>query len=226
MFNNKIILVYGRCQETGELGLIPQGVNSDGIFAATDGTLVAHDLVEHNGLDTLYGIGNELEALGAMWWVRGSLNDLRRDNIGSRYTPAEHIAADISEMATKIALCGRGFDLAIPRTYSCCYDADFLDIISLGRATYQREVEHYNQGEIDRDAVAHYFKYCLDFMRSGHRKAKARYAKLNQTQANTLFWNVAKAIDSVIKYMDYEGQKVVLKYCKTSCGAIINELYE
>lgn len=225
MFKNSVIFSYERCQETGQLGFIPEEFGNDYLFAATDGTLVAHDVIEHNGLNTLSGIGNELEALGAMWWIRGSLNDLRLDGIGSRYTPVENMAVDISEMATKIALCGRGFDLTIPRTYSCCYDVDFLDIINLGRETYQREVEHYNQNEVDRDAVEHYFKYCISFMRSGYRKAKARYPKLNQTRVNALFWSVAETIDNIIKYMDYEGQQIILKYCKTQCNAVAEETH-
>ena len=67
-----IILEVIRCAMTGELGVAPEGArNIDDYMADTDGVLTAHDLLEHvNGAEHIGGIGDELEALGAIWYGR------------------------------------------------------------------------------------------------------------------------------------------------------------
>ena len=191
----KVILNYKKCFNSGELGLLLDGVNEYTVDAATDGVLIAHDVIEHNGVGTIGGICDELEALGVIWWIRGSLNDIRRDNIGSMWTPYEHVAADIARMAERFENCDRVLEWPIPFARASDYDDDFRRIVDIARKQLYKE----SGISLAYDkALKTYFSSCIHFMRNGYRKAKRRYQKLNQHRVNALFWNVAEAVDSVL----------------------------
>jgi len=79
-----LILNARNCPTTGELGLIPRGITmGEGYVAATEGELIAHDILEHqNGLSAIGSVDDELEALGGLYFVRGWSGQLRRDGRG------------------------------------------------------------------------------------------------------------------------------------------------
>lgn len=88
------------CDQLGELGLKIGGMkDTNGMYAANSGLLVAHDIVEHvNGLAAIGTIGDELMALGGAWRCRGQWGDIVRGTVGSTLSPEQHIAGDIPEL--------------------------------------------------------------------------------------------------------------------------------
>ncbi len=67
-----IRLVAFEDEPTGNLGLIVKGSEGPEIYSDNKGSLIAHDIVEHqNGMAAIGGIDDELEAIGALWQVRG-----------------------------------------------------------------------------------------------------------------------------------------------------------
>lgn len=206
----KVRFVYDECENTGYLGLIPKDISSGNLeyfIAATSGFTVAHDLIEHDGLNTIGGIGNELEALGALWWIRGSLDDINR-NQRHVSCPEEVMVYEINDVLQRSGFKERGFELAIPRTRYCTFDADFIDIIARSKDELSEDIE--------KEVSERYFNACLHFLRSGYRKATRRYRRLNQRRVNTLFWNIADAIDEAVQSLHYQYQELELRYCLTS----------
>lgn len=209
----RVILDVFKDEPTGEIGLKLEGAPaSDEMFAAREGRLIAHDLLEHvNGPEVIGDIGDELEALGAIWYVRGRHSDLSRDGVGSAFGPHENVASDVSEMAIKSISSGEM--VTTPRTRAHEADDDFRDIIEHATKSAREEWRAQNDSEIDAGDLAHYMRAALGRMRTGYRKAARKYAAVN---VNAAFWAIAGAVDKVT------GGRVRYPYERTT-GA---ELYE
>ncbi len=78
--------------EFGNTGLAPKGTDATGGYLAiTNGRTLGHDLVEHvNGPQHIGGIQDELEALGAFWYVR-----LEHGHEASRYSNDKVLSFDL-----------------------------------------------------------------------------------------------------------------------------------
>ena len=209
---------------TGETGLSLDGVVVMESYpsVAMEGRLIAHDILEHqNGLHNIGSIGDELEALGGVWFVRGQWGDITRDhNVNSA---EQHVASDVMNMAMLFA-DGVGFHYPVPNTYSHYQDDSFQCIIDLGRKDYRAEWECSN--EDNPPPIPEYFNACLHYMRSGYNKANRRFG--NGSWSNNLFWEIAEAVDPYAKHIDYEGQRFRLGYDSnqvTCCEIIEDEEY-
>src|SRR5690606_25592869 len=134
---------------------------------------IAHDLIEHvNGVGEIGDIADELEALGACWFVRGRHGDLSRDGRGSIYSPEENLAADVSRMAVDVALRGAPLLRLGRRTRRHSEDPAFLEIIRVARKEALAELE----GEdFDGERLNLYFTEALARLRVGYRKAARKY---------------------------------------------------
>lgn len=210
-----VILEADQDPETGETGLyIPGITRGDSTNASRDGLSIAHDLIEHvNGPSLIGTIDDELEALGAVWYVRGQHGELRHDSMGNAYTIYQNIAADITRMYRDF-ICGAAtvhFDS--PRTRPCLHDNDLQQILTDADNTYlqefDRETEEYNE------AKAHWAAYralSLHRMRTGHRKAYRRWEHRGQYAANVQFWAIADAVDTHARHANYIGQQFKLRY--------------
>lgn len=207
--------------ELGELGLMLDGVKQMNYpSVAMEGRLIAHDILEHqNGLHNIGSIGDELEALGGVWFIRGQYGDMIRDhpNINSS---EQHLASDVMNMAMLFAN-DIGLNFPVPRTYCHYQDDAFEGIIQLGRKDYRSEWQCSN--EDNPPAISEYFDACLHYMRNGHRKAERRFG--NGMWANNLFWNIAEAVDPYAKHTEYEGQRFRLGYDsnQVTCYEIIED---
>lgn len=219
----KVKLNYVECRYSGEHGLLIDG-SHDRLYAATDGVLAAHDIIEHiNTVSDIGSVTDELEALAALWWIRGEFNDLRRDNIGSALSPYEHLAYDISLMAEHI---GNGV-ASVPKalkTQPCCYDDDFNLMIEMARKNFRQTMLDDIHTDIFRGVsdVNRYFDAVIHYMRKGYRKAVKRYKKLGQTGTNTLFWELATAIDTDFQTIDI-GELLEVCYSLTT-GEVKTEI--
>lgn len=202
----------------GKLGLaiksaIPSLMNVDGPIVA-DGSLIAHDLLEHvGGVDSIGGIGEEVIALGAMWYVRGRHGFVRNNDSGYR-PPSHHIASDISEMFFRVS--DLGFGCKPKNTRAGDYEEDFQDILEETKSNISSESEYNESTAI---GVDDYLDTCIHFLREGFRKARKKYRceeRLN------LFKKISEAVDSCA--IDWEGQEYMLSY--STDEAWVEEFYE
>lgn len=206
----KIKLVARHDQETGDLGLMVEGtpiINYP--MVASEGLLIAHDLLEHvQGVESIGSIGDELLAMGAIWFIRGQHCDIRR---GSLATPHEHIAADLVNMGRIVIEGGVPYRVKVPRTKAHDCDVDFQDILNIAKKDLKGELETYNS-----ERVHEYLEDCLHFMRRGYNMAKARYKNVD---VNSLFWKIAEEVDDCLKWVEVEGQEFLLTIDYKECYA-------
>lgn len=195
---NRIILTARTDETFGGTGLHIEGMpHDDHTNPATDGILLAHDIVEHmNGPGEIGAIADELEALGAIWYVRGRHGELRRDSVGSMHSIEQNIAADVTRMFTDF-FHGAYVPLKVPRTLACDADDAFREIIRIAvedAPAELGEIDTYADADGVSDKLAQYTAVCLPLMRIGYRKAVRKYEKHGRFFANNLFWAIADAV--------------------------------
>lgn len=208
----KINLISKNDPETGELGLIIKGLHvSNYPMVASEGLQIAHDLLEHqNGVENIGTIGDELEALAGVWFVRGQHADMSRDNRGSMYSPEENIASDICNMGVMYHN-GSYFNHKVSKqTHEHDQDEYFDCILEYGRKSLLDELRCDDE-PINHERVEHYLMMCKHYLRTGMRKAEKRY-KGRDWAVNSLFWDIAQTVDPYTKRCDYEGQEFILTY--------------
>ena len=208
-----VILEAFRDESTGELGLglldMPRDQNTN---AANDGLLIAHDLIEHvNGPEQIGSIDDELEALGAIWYVRGQHGELRRDGIGSHYSVEENIASDVTRMFSDHVRGGQDVSYEPLRTRPCDADEALASILDYADSLYLSE---FNEDEYEeaRRRWGAYRAVALHRMRLGYRKARRKWEKRGRYAANSQFWAIAEAIDRAAKHPEFEGMRYKLRY--------------
>lgn len=222
-----VILEAFEDDETGILGLGIVGVpRTGGTNAATEGLLIAHDLIEHvNGLTAIGSIDDELEALGGIWYVRGSHGELNRNGTGSYYSIEENIASDVVRMFRDHVDGGQYVDYSKRRVSQPVSADDYLQtILECADKTYLSEFNSDPDERVQaREAWPAYRKVALARMRRGYAKARRRYEKRGRFAANNLFWHIAEAVEPHCK-PDYAGQRFKLSYNKNGCRC--EEIYE
>jgi hypothetical protein len=192
---------------------------SDGAMSDRDGTLTAHDVLEHvNGAEHIGSIDDELEALGAAWYTRGQHGgfDKRR---ASYFPPAYHLASDLSRMGREFH-DGADVDVeAIPRTRACDADADIDDVIARARDMLRDELRGEEQ---DSDRLELYWRAARARMRIGYRKAARKYRGCDEWR---LFWTVADAVADALRGDIFDGAEFVLRIDARACRATCEPIY-
>lgn len=222
----RYILSYEKDEEYGSLGFKIEGTKNGGYNMATDGLLVAHDIVEHSSLKDIGSIGDELRALGAIWFVRGQFGELRRDSIGSAHTPQANVASDVANMGRMVILDGLQYREHVPvvKPSKCSHIDDLREIIEQARPMIKGELEgtQYKKSDVEK-----YLADALKFMIRGFNRAKARYTENGRGYyyANNLFWCIADAANDALKMAEFEGQRFALHVNKTKITACAEELY-
>ena len=197
----RIDITARECPVTGELGYLLDGqhLTDHMVLDTGDGTLIAHDIVEHvNGLREIGGLEDELEALGAIWLVRGQFADLNRPYT-SMHTPERSLASDIVNIAQYTHR-----PLRYKRTNAFDYDEDFDSILEYAREQL-REEEPFGMN------VENYLIAVKHLMRTGARKLQRRFSRFMHPDsvANSAFWNIRNAIKRAGS-PDYEYQRFKL----------------
>jgi hypothetical protein len=205
---------------TGELGLSYENmvVMTNYPTVSSSGMLVAHDILEHqNGIKSIGSIGDELEALGGMWYVRGRFGSLGGFSI---HSPERNIAADVANMAN---MHFRGVPIRNKRinTRSHYQDESFNEIIEIAKDSYLSDMKDEIEDGEEIDPLCDYFEQSLHLFRTGYRKAEKRFKNVC---ANSMFRNIEYAVDGIIKHLEYEGQQFVLTY--TADNAYCDEYFE
>lgn len=203
-----VILTARVDDETGELGLVADGLAVEGMpSVATEGLQIAHDLIEHqNGIAAIGGIDDELEALGALWYVRGQFGSLRRDGRGSAYTVHQNIAADVANMFTD-SLNGSYVAPAL-RTRIHGDDDDFRKILKEAREIIESEAKY--DDRVTRRNTDEFLRAACSRLRIGYRKAARRFG--SAIAAHDLFWRIADAVQPYARNCEIEGQQFLLSY--------------
>lgn len=216
----------------GTTGLVVDGMSTGNeTDACTDGRLLAHDLIEHvNGVQAIGSIDDELEALGAIWYVRGQHDDLDRGPHRNSRSGEENIAGDVTRMFADF-FHGAHVTLSASRSRKLDNDAAeeaFAEIIRLASLTAPAEVSD-NGDTLAAESealerLAEYMRACLPRMRTGFRKARRMYEGRGRSRfaANSLFWEVADAVDNLLKQADIiEGAEYVLTYGFAADGTTV-----
>ncbi len=203
---------------TGEVGLIASGMKLfDYPMTAHSGSLIAHDLIEHQqGVRNIGSIDDELIALGACWYIRGQFHDLDRQHFSNIAAEAQ-LGSDVANLARHYNE-GVAFRGAVPATRPCRHDEAFHAILEQGQALFAREQE---SGEEPTDAsrMTAYFAAALHCLRRGYRLAHRRFG--DPLNANALFWAIADAVEPHAR-VDYAGQRYQpMRY--GNCEAICDE---
>ena len=196
---------------SGETGLILDDIRQiDTFMVTTDGLLVAHDILEHqNGLRSIGSVDDELEALGALWFVRGWTGQLRRDGVGDIYSVEESIGTDILNLA-QVYNNGVNFRTPVPNTRASEAEDALQAICESGFDWMQKEFEHYEDDYVNGDRMSHYKRSVIHYLRRGYSKAKKRFGSMSK--AHYMFWNIAEAVNPVAKHLEFEGQQFKLSY--------------
>jgi hypothetical protein len=192
---------------TGVLGFALQGMTHDDCADPSDGVTIAHDLIEHvNGVSLIGTIDDELEALGAIWYVRGKHNDLNRRR-SSLNSPEEDLASDLTRMFRDIVDGGQYANLAPFRTLRCVEDDAFESVFCAFDKLWKLEIDDWRK----HVKTAKAYRYVARArMRTGYRKAYKRWEHRGRFAANTQFWAIADAVDE--HQAEYEGQLFKLKW--------------
>lgn len=216
---NTQILEVREDRELGELGLMLETTRMiEYPMVATSGLLVAHDILEHQrGADKIGTIGDELVALGGVWYVRGRWGEISR---GSVFSDEENIGADISNMARMYAE-GRELHFVPKSESEHDHDEAFDCILECGKRMFLDELVYWEDDAVQRD-MQPYWDACLAGLRMGYNMAEDRY---EGRCALTRFRDIQEAIDTIIGRQElFEGQRFELNWDED--GARCDELWD
>jgi hypothetical protein len=226
----KVVLVAQMDRDMGEIGLCLEGMRiPDGeVNSATEGLLIAHDIIEHvNGAEQIGSIDDELEALGAIWFVRGQFNDLSRDKRGSFYSVEENIASDVIRMFRDHWDGGQYVDTRkrYTRPLESMHESAIDGILEFAQRDYKKELSDTDLTGVT--AAWRAYKHAARHrMRAGFRKAARKWAKVGGARmANCAFWDIAEAVQPYAKRPEFEGMRYELTY-SIERGAFCTELYD
>lgn len=218
----KYTLLVNRDPSTGELGLVLDGVQIDDMpMVDTDGYSIAHDIVEHvSGTEFIGEIQDELIALGAMWYVRGQLGDLRRDGRGIMHSVEQHFASDVSRMyedfccGTPLSVRGR----PLRKTRSSEIDHVIDTILE------EAQLRHVDGSTATKRTQ--YEALVRQAMRVGYSTARRKYESRGRFFANNLFWNIQEAVERVHKYHElFDGMTFTMQTVGDDVRITLDEVY-
>lgn len=204
----KYTLVTKKDAEYGNMGFYFEGTQyTEGMTAASEGMLIAHDLIEHSDVRKIGTIGDELKALGAIWYVRGQFGELRRDRTGSNYSISENIACEIVNMGRMFVQDNRKFHAPIPIVRTCGGITYIEETIEDARRLLRSELDEEYRGS---KRINEYLDAARQFMIKGWQDAGRRYKRIGANGANTLFWKIAKEADRYVKEIEWDGEEFEL----------------
>ena len=216
-------LVTFHDQPTGTLGLGLKGQqHNEDMFAAFEGALIAHDIVEHPDTHSLDTVESELMALGAVWECRCRWADTNRKRWSSIYSPEQSIAFDYAETFRYFVERDGGYITKPKLTRASHKTSSFDEAIGYMLETaeqYSRD----NDIEFTADQLRTFNDAALHYGRMGIRRYLARWG--DSLWGNTVFWNIAEAVDRIVKHIEFEGQEFDLHINKKTGRVIIEESY-
>lgn len=194
----------------------------DGYMASRDGMLIAHDVLEHcNGAAQIGPVWDELEAVGAAWFVRLQHGTTLRPNERFYHPPERHAASDLCYMFGE----WDGSEGPYQREFKDMIDPEEFSLVldearRMINAEHGRDIWPTSENEF-ADSVDCFLRFALFRMRIGFEKASRRY-RGDHWQAQREFVAIRDAVARAVGRIDYEGQRFRLRYCKDEayCFAI------
>lgn len=225
----KATLVVREDHATGETGFMVKGTPqmSGYPMVATDGLLVAHDLLEHpNGVAKIGSVDDELEALGGIMFVRGWTGQVRGDSI---HSVEDNLSADLYELA-RVYIGGVDFRSPVPKnTRRTEYDDTFEAALNKALIDVTGEFD-WLEGTEDADDIrarSRFFRqWALPYMRKGVVKSKRRFARYSQSEVHGTFWAIARAVDHALRDGLWHGRELTLRYDIQRCHAEVTDEYD
>lgn len=204
----KYVRLIGFVSEvTGETGLGFKGHTSHpNLVGDIDGRLIAHDIVEHqNGLAAIGCPADELQALGALWHIRGEAGMLGN----TYYSPEQSLAHDVESVFHDLLASE---DEWLPRigqyrTHQHECDDVFDEIIKHAGKAIERSESDYDH--FDRDMFNAFLENAKHLMRIGHNKSQRRWG--NQYYGTDTFNRIQEAVSEHAPHAE-EGQEFILGY--------------
>ena len=208
----------------GTLGLILAGSPKDEeLFADFTGGLIAHDLIEHqNGASRIGQPDDEIEAIGAMWQVRGRHGDFVQDDprVGSAWTPEQSTILELASIARNV---GWHTDWT-PRigqyvTRPHYQDETFIEMLDWVRPHVEAEVEDLDE----LFPLEAYLENALHLLRTGYRKAERRFGP--DYDGIDLFRAIKRAVSPHASRVEAEGQIFRLSYGRgeARCDEVLDQ---
>lgn len=214
-------LVTFHDKPTGELGLGLEGQqHNDDMFAARDGTLIAHNIVEQPDPHNIGSVESELMALGAVWECRGRWGDISRNGMGSFYSPEENIASDYLRTFRYFVERDEGYITKPKITRASAVTRSFDEALSQMLAIFRKDLQT-EDFKFTSDQLKTFNSAALHYGRMGVRRYLARWG--DPLWGNNVFWNIASEVDR-IKYVEFEGQQFDLQLIKKTGRVFINEV--
>ena len=180
--------------------------------ADTSGTLTAHDILEHQkGFSNIGSLGDELIALGGVYFVRGEYSDLSRPS--NIHSTEENLASDVANMA-RIHLCQKVplrelYDVNADYTEHVNYHI-FEEVAQIAKKSFLDECEYYDDDEncYTTQELNEYLKASINFMCIGYDLAYDRFE--SQGYANNLYWEIARVVGEYSSMLEFEGHECML----------------
>ena len=173
---------------TGEVGLVFNAMAElDTPFATMNGTLMAHDLIEHvNGIDAIGTVSDEFIALGATHYTRLQSGHMVTE---------EGLAGDLCSMVHEVY---DGLGPVIPPQPESDQDASFMWIIEKFKTDVVLELE---EEDLEQFPMDEYCDQALQGMRLGEAKQMERF--LTEYEAREAFQMIE---DTVNQYFGVESR--------------------
>lgn len=199
-------------EPTGNIGLIVKGTKSEHTFAASGGDLIAHDLLEHqNGVGAIGCPGDELEAMGGVWQVRGRHGSLFQKRVYGIHSPVDAIGmGDIVNIATDWN------NQENPRWYPRfeqyrikphVHDDDFMEILEIARDSIPRNLD---SETMEHFPLEEFLDSALHLMRRGFNKARRRFG--DGHQGSETYCAIRDAVEPYARQHDLIGREFLLGY--------------
>lgn len=160
------------------------------------GMMIAHDVMEHiNGFHRMGPVWDELEALGAIWQVRGRHGSLLNSSAHYGNNPHAALANDLI-LAFEEWDGDNGPHSMHTKPHEC--DVDFEDIIKRARRV------------IAEDDADTFLNLALHRMRTGFNKAQRKYG--TDWSAACRFERIRDTVRLGRRQIDQEGQEFLLSF--------------
>lgn len=207
---------------SGEIGLLLTDIHQINAFmTTTSGRIIAHDIIEHqNGLKSIGSIDDELEALGACWYVRAFHGHL---TARSMYSPEEALARDIANLGIIFAR-GVNYRTPVPNTKSNIHDDAFNEMLEIGCKTVRTDyLDQFDSIDAKaRTRMCRYERTAIHYLRTGFNKAAKRFRC--HEDGFDMFSNIEEAVNNITPEISYVGQQFRLTYTRER--AYCHEIYE
>lgn len=181
-------------RHSGYMGFILDRVRQiENTRMVTDsGEIIAHDIIEHiTGLHKIGSIYDELQALGAMYFVRSMPYD--SEDIPSKKS-RHFLADDLAGFCIEFVEKGIKGSLTTKKHKNKELVKIFSHLVDIAKIALKNYFDvNDNFIDLNADKINHYFENAIHIMCIGYTKAKKKYK--TQNNANVLYWSIAHAIN-------------------------------